>query len=202
MKLFYSRGACSLAAHIALHEIGGKFDVEHVDLKSKRTASGADYTQVNAKGYVPALQFDDGEVLTENVAILTYLAEFKPELGLAPTQGARSKYRLLEWLGFISSELHKNYSPLFSPATPDPYKPVLQDKLKLRVGYVDVHLADRPYLFGDQFSVADAYLFVVLNWSKAMNIDLSAFANVQAFQRRVAQRPGTQAAMHAEGLIK
>lgn len=200
MKLFYGRGACSLAAHIVLHEIGGKFAVEQVDLKAKQTAQGADFTKINPKGYVPALQLDDGEVLTENVAVLTFLSELKPQL--APTQGAHPKARLLEWLGFISSEIHKSFSPLFSPATPADYKPLLHDKLKLRIGYVDAHLVGKQYLFGDHFTVADAYLFVVLNWSKSMNVDLSAFANVRAFQERVAQRPSTQAAMRTEGLLK
>jgi glutathione S-transferase len=202
MKLFYARGACSLAAHIVLHEIGAKFEIEQVDLKSKQTGSGADYKQINPKGYVPALQLDDGEVLTENVAILSYIAELKPAAGLAPTQGAHAKYRLLEWLGFVSSEVHKNYSPLFSPLTPEAYKVIAHDRLKLRIGYVDGHLAGRQYLFGDRFSVADAYLFVVLNWSKAMNVDLSAFANVRAFQERVTTRPAVQAAMRTEGLAK
>jgi len=202
MKLFYSRGACSLAAHILLHEIGGKFDVEHVDLKAKQTASGADYTKINPKGYVPALQLDNGEVLTENVAILTFLSELNPRAGLAPAGGAESKYRLLEWLGFISSEIHKTYSPLFAATTPDAYKAILHEKLKLRIGYVEAHLANRQYLFGDQFSAADAYLFTVLNWSPGRNVDLSAFPNVQAFQQRIAQRPGVQAAMRTEGLLK
>jgi glutathione S-transferase len=202
MKLFYSRGACSMAAHIVLHEIGAKFEVEQVDLKSKQTGSGADYKQINPKGYVPALQLDDGELLTENVAILTYLAELKPEAGLAPTQGAHAKYRLLEWLGFVSSEVHKNYSPLFSPLTPEAYKPILHERLKLRIGYLDAHLAGRQYLFGHQFSVADAYLYVVLNWSKGVNVDLSTFANVRAFQELVTNRPAVQAAMRTEGLVK
>jgi glutathione S-transferase len=200
MKLFYSRGTCSLAAHIVLHEIGGKFFVEKVDLKSKKTASGADFTMVNPKGYVPALQLDDGEVLTENVAVLTHLSELDPRV--FPMQGAHPKARLLEWLGFISSEIHKTFSPLFSPATPADYKPLLHDKLRLRVGYVDAHLAGRQYLFGDQFTVADAYLFVVLNWSKSLQVDLSSFTNVRAFQERVAQRPAAQAAMRTEGLLK
>jgi glutathione S-transferase len=201
MKLFYSRGACSLAAHIVLHEIAAKFEVEQVDLKAKKTASGADFTKINAKGYVPTLQLDDGEVLTENVAILTFLSETQRS-HLAPAGGAQARYRLLEWLGFISSEIHKTYSPLFSPATPDAYKPILYDKLRLRIGYVDAHLAGRQYLFGDQFSAADAYLFVVLNWSEGRSVDLSPFKNVQAFQQRVAQRPAVQAAMRTEGLLK
>jgi glutathione S-transferase len=201
VKLFYSRGACSLAAHIVLHEMGGKFAVEHVDLKSKQTAAGADFKKINPKGYVPTLELDDGEVLTENVAILTYLSEVK-HAAPAPGSGTMAKYRLLEWLAYISSEIHKTFSPLFSPATPDAYKAILHDKLKLRIGYVDAHLAGRHYLFGDQFSVADAYLFVVLTWSKAMSVDLSAFANVQGFQQRVAQRPAVQAAMRTEGLLK
>jgi glutathione S-transferase len=202
MKLFYGRGTCSLASHIVLHEIGGKFEVEQVDLKAKQTAGGADYTKINPKGYVPALQLDNGEVLTENVAILTFLSEVNPQAGLAPTGGSESKYRLLEWLGYISSEIHKTYSPLFAPTTPDAYKATLQDKLKLRIGYVDAHLANRQYLFGDRFSAADAYLFVVLSWSPSRNVDLSSFANVQAFQQRMSQRPAVQAAMRTEGLLK
>lgn len=202
MKLFYGRGACSLAAHIVLHEIGGKFEVEQVDLKTKQTAGGADYTKINPKGYVPALQLDNGEVLTENVAVLTYLSEVNPQTKLAPSGEPQARYRLLEWLGFISSEIHKSFSPLFSPTTPDAYKATLHEKIKLRIGYVDAHLASRQYLFGDRFSVADAYLFVILNWSPGRNVDLSSFANVQAFQQRMSQRAAVQSAMRTEGLLK
>jgi glutathione S-transferase len=171
-------------------------------LKAKQTASGSDYTKINPKGYVPALQLDNGEVLTENVAVLTFLSEVNPQADLAPSADALSKYRLLEWLGFISSEIHKTFSPLFAPTTPDAYKTTLHDKLKLRIGYVDARLANQQYLMGDRFSAADAYLFVVLSWSPGRHVDLSAFKNVQAFQQRVAQRPAVQAAMRTEGLLK
>jgi glutathione S-transferase len=198
MKLFYSRGTCSHAAHIALREAGLSFELEKVDLKTKQTDKGLDYLQVNPNGYVPTLELDDGQRLTEAVAILQYVADRKPELQLAPVAGSMERYKLIECLSFLSSELHKNYSPLFSPATPEEYKFALRQKLSIRLAYVNTKLADRPYLMGSSFTVADAYLFVILNWSKAMAVDLSSFANLTAFRERVAQRPAVQAARKAE----
>jgi glutathione S-transferase len=202
MKLFYSRGTCSLAAHIVLHEAALQADLQKVDIKAKLLEGGGDFTQVNPKGYVPVLQLDNGEFLTENGVILQYLADLKPQSGLAPAAGTLARYRLMEWLSFISSELHKGYSPLFAPTTPQDYKAIVKDKLAQRLGYVDQKLSGKQYLMGDTFTVADAYLFVVVNWSRAMHVDLTAFPNLQAFQQRVVHRPAVQAAMKVEGLVK
>lgn len=202
MKLYYSRGACSLSAHIVLHEVGLPFEIEKVDLKAKTTESGADYLKINPKGYVPALLLDDGQVLTEVGAVLQYIADRKPAARLAPEAGTMPRYRLAEWLTFISSEVHKSFSPLFAPTTPEEYKTIMRQKLQLRLGYVNEQLAGKQYLMGDQFTVADAYLFVVVNWSRAMSVELTTFANLQQFQERVVKRPAVQAAMKAEGLVK
>ncbi|HEY4366403.1 MAG TPA: glutathione transferase GstA [Steroidobacteraceae bacterium] len=202
MKLYYSRGACSLASHIVLHEADLPAELEKVDLKTKTSHDGGDFTKVNPNGYVPVLQLDDGQFLTENDAILQYLADLKPQSGLAPAAGTLARYRLMEWLSFISSELHKGYSPLFAPTTPEEYKATVKNKLTQRLGYVDRALAGSDYLLGNTFTVADAYLFVVLSWSRATHVDLTAFANLQAFQQRVAHRPAVHAAMLAEGLVK
>jgi glutathione S-transferase len=202
MKLYYARGACSLSVHISLHEAGLKFEVERVDTKTKQLESGADFTQINPNGFVPVLALDDGELLTEASVVLQYVADLKPAAGLAPPAGTMARYRMMEWLSFTSSELHKNFSPLFAPTTPEDYKPIVRQRLAQRLGYVNTKLAGRQYLLGEQFTVADAYLFVVVNWSKAMSIDLTAFANLQQFQERVRNRPAVQTAMRAEGLLK
>jgi glutathione S-transferase len=202
MKLYYSRGACSLAVHIALYEAGLSFVIEKVDSKTKAMDSGRDFRTINPNGYVPVLALDNGELLTEAGVVLQYVADQKPDSGLAPPAGTMPRYRLMEWLTFISSELHKGYSPLFKPDTPEDYKSIVRERLAPRLGYVDGKLAGRPYLMGDQFTVADAYLFVVVNWSRAMNVDLTAFKNLQQFQERVAKRPAAQSAMRAEGLVK
>jgi len=202
MKLFYSRGTCSLAPHIVLHEAALQADLQKVDVKARMLEGGGDFTEVNPNGYVPVLQLDNGEFLTENGVILQYLADLKPQSGLAPAAGTLARYRLMEWLSFISSELHKAYSPLFAPTTPEEYKAIVKHKLAQRLGYVDQKLTGKQYLMGDTFTVADAYLFVVVNWSRAMQVDLTAFQNLQAFQQRVAHRPAVQAAMKAEGLVK
>lgn len=202
MKLYYSRGACSLAVHIALYEIAASFETEKVDSKTKLMASGGDFRTINPNGYVPVLALDNGELLTEAATVLQYVADQKPGSGLAPPAGTMPRYRLMEWLTFISSELHKGYSPLFSPNTPEEYKTTARDRLAQRLGYVDGKLAGRQYLLGDQFTIADAYLFVVVNWSRAVSVNLTAFQNLQQFQERVAKRPATQSAMRAEGLVK
>ena len=202
MKLYYGRGACSLSSHIALREAGATFDLVKVDTKTKQTDAGVDFRTINPNGYVPVLELDSGERLCENAAILQYIADQYPAANLAPAAGTMARYRMLEWLTFISSEVHKGYSPLFNPATPEDYKPITRDRLAGRLGYVDQQLAGRQYLLGDTFSVADSYLFVCVNWSGAVKVDLSAFANLQAFQTRVAARPAVQAAMQAEGLVK
>jgi len=200
MKLFFSPGACSLSPRIVLEELGLPYESERVDLKAKKTASGADYAALNPKGYVPALQLDSGELLTEGPAIVQYLADQVPAKGLAPANGTLARYQLQSWLTFIGTELHKNFSPFFNPAASEDWKAGARANLERRLGYVNEQLASRPYLMGDAFSAADAYLFVVLNWTRMLKIDLAPWPNVAAFLARVGQRPAVQAALKAEGL--
>lgn len=202
MKLYYAPGACSLAPHIAAREAGLALDIEKVDLRAGKTASGEDFAQINPNGYVPAIRLDGGEVLTEAAAILQYIADQAPAAQLAPPHGSMQRYRLIEWLTFISSEIHKGFSPLFKPATPEAMKPVVIEGLEKRFAYLDAHLATRPYLLGENFTVADAYLFTVMNWTNFHNIDIGGYKNLSAFQARVAGRPKVREAMQAEGLIK
>ncbi len=202
MKLYYSRGACSLAPHIALYETGLPFTVARTDTKTKLLEDGTDFRTINPNGYVPVLELDSGERLTEAGVILQYIADQKPAAGLIPAFGTLPRYRVLEWLTFISSEVHKGFSPLFRPTTPEDYKPIVKEQLAQRLGYVNEQLAGKQFLLGDQFTLADIYLFVVLNWSRAVSVDLSGFSNIQKFQERVAQRPAVQSALKAEGLIK
>jgi glutathione S-transferase len=202
MKLYYSPGACSLSPHIVLHETGLPHEVVLASTKTHKLVDGTDYYTINPKGYVPLLELDDGQRLSEGPAIVQYLADQAPESGLAPAAGTFPRYRLIEWLNFISTELHKSYSPLFNPAIPEEAKAVYRDKIVGRYKYIDEQLEGRNYVMGDQFTVADAYLFTVTNWASRVGVDLSGFARVQAFQARVANRPAVQAAMKAEGLIK
>jgi glutathione S-transferase len=201
MKLFYMPGACSLAPHIALREAGMPFDLETVD-RSKKTGSGEDYFAINPKGAVPAVKLDDGQVLTEAAVIQQYIADKVPAKRLAPAAGTPERYRLQEWLNYIASELHKGIGQLFNPAMPDDYKDAVKKGLAAKqFAYLEKKLAGRDYLMGD-FTIADGYLFTVLNWTNFHKIDLSAFPNVVAFMTRVAARPAVQAAMNAEGLLK
>ena len=202
MKLYYARGACSLSVHIALYEAGLTFEVERVDTKTRQLASGGDFTKINPNGFVPVLVLDSGEQLTEAVVVLQYVADLRPDAALAPPAGTMARYRLMEWLSFTSSELHKSFSPLFAPTTPEDYKPIVRQRLAQRLAYTNDKLAGRQFLLGDQYTVADMYLFVVVNWSRPMNIDLTPYANLQQFQQRVAERPAVQSAMGAEGLLK
>jgi glutathione S-transferase len=202
MKLYYAPGACSLSPHIVASELGLALELEKVDTKTKKTASGGDFLAVNPKGYVPALRMDNGEVLTEGPAIVQYLADRKPESGLAPANGSIERYRVQEMLGYINSEIHKTYSPLFNDKTTAEARQERMEYLNKRYAVIEKQLAGRDYLFGDRFTVADAYLFTVTNWAHYVKLDLSAFPNLQAFQKRVAARPAVQAAMKAEGLIK
>ena len=202
MKLYYAPGACSLSPHIVARELGIDIDLEKIDNKTKRTASGADYLTINPKGYVPAIELDDGQVLTEGPAIVQYLADQKPEAGLVPPAGTMERYRMQEMLGYINSELHKTYSPLFNDATPQETRNERLAHLKKRYALLDQRLANQPYLFGDRLTVADAYLFVVTTWANFVKLDLSGFPNVLAFQKRVAARPAVKAAMKAEGLVQ
>jgi glutathione S-transferase len=202
MKLYYSPGACSLSPHIVAREADLPLTLVRVDTKSKKTANGDDYWAINGKGYVPTLELDDGSRLTEGPAIVQYLADRVPQKQLAPAQGTMERYRLQEWLNFITSEIHKQFSPLFDPSTPDEVKAKLRDKLAGRFDWIVKQLSDRPYVMGSTFSVADAYLFTVLNWSKWTGIDLARWPVLQEYLARVAARPEVQAAMKEEGLIK
>jgi len=202
MKLYFSPGACSLSPHIVVRELGIPLQLEKVDLKAGKTASGRDFLQINPKGYVPALELDSGDVLTEGPAIVQYLADQKPEAGLAPANGTLARAHLQEMLNYISTELHKTYSPLFNPATSAETREERKEYLRKRFAYVDTVLAKRRFLLGDQFSVADAYLFTVTSWARHVDLDLSGYKALTDFQQRVAARPAVQAAMVEEGLMK
>ncbi len=202
MKLFYAPGACSVSPHIALCEAGIPHQIEKVDLKAKKTESGADYLAINPKGYIPALQLDNGEMIVEGAVIVQYIADQKPESGLAPKAGTMERYRLQEWLTFISSELHKTFSPLFNAAMPEDGKKIFRDRLALRFGYVDKQLAGKNYLMGSNFSVADGYLYNMVRWARRVELDLSACPNVTAFEARMEARPKVIEALKAEGLMK
>ncbi|HZA28468.1 MAG TPA: glutathione transferase GstA, partial [Gammaproteobacteria bacterium] len=200
MKLYFSPGACSMAPHIVLRESGYTFDLEKVDLAKKQTASGEDYTQINPKGYVPALRLDNGEVLTEVAVTLQYLADQKPESGLAPKPATMERYRLMEWLNFVSSEIHKQFSPLFNPKITQEWKENQLDLLSRRFDYLTEKLKGKPYLMGEQFTVADAYLFTVLNWSHLFKVDLGKWPRLQDYIASVAARSAVKEAMSAEEL--
>jgi glutathione S-transferase len=202
MKLYYSPGACSLSPHIVSREAGVEIELEKIDNRAKKTASGADFWQVNPKGQVPTLQLDDGDILTEGPAIVQYIADRAPDSKLMPPAGSTERYHVLEWLNFVTSELHKSFTPLFKPNTPDAYKAISKENLAGRFNYVDQRLAGRDYLMGSQFTVADAYLFTVLRWSTIQHIDLSRWPNITAFMGRVAARPKVKEALEAEGLLK
>jgi glutathione S-transferase len=202
MKLYYMPGACSLAPHIAFREAGLPIDLDKVDGATKKTASGDDYTAINPKGSVPAVKLDDGQVLTEAAAIQQYIADRSPTKKLAPPAGTPERYRLQEWLNYVASEVHKGIGQLFNKAMPDDYRETVKKGLATRqFPYIEKALAGREYLM-DHFTVADGYLFTVLNWTKFHNIDLSAYPNISAFMKRVAARPAVQEAMKAEGLLK
>jgi glutathione S-transferase len=200
MKLYYSPVACSLSPHIVLHEAGLTFDTEKVDLRAKKTASGADFNGINSKGQVPTLQLDNGETLTEGPAIVQYIADLVPHKKLAPAAGTFERYRLQEWLNYISSEIHKGFTPLFVPTTADEWKPSLINALIARFGFVASQLEGRDYLLGDTFTVADAYLFTTMNWCKFMSIDLGQWPVLKAYHERIAARPAVQKALQAEGI--
>ncbi len=203
MKLYYSPGACSLAPHIVAREAGIPVDLTKVDLKTKTLADGgASYTAINAKGYVPALGLDDGSMLTEGPAIMQYLADQKPDAGLAPKIGSMERLRLQEWLNFISTELHKAMGTFFNPKAPQEWKTAVTERLGVRLDYLAKELGGKQYLMGDKFSVADAYLFTVMNWAPMVRFDLSRWLAIGEYQKRVAQRPKVQEALKAEGLLK
>jgi len=201
LKLYYLTGACSLASGISLLEAGLKFEWVKVDRHSRRTADGLDFNEINPKGYVPALRLDDGEVLTENVAVLQYIADRNPAAKLAPPAGTMERYRLVEWLAFISSEVHKNFSPLFRDLSED-VKQFARSNLTNRLNYLERTLGNRTFLMGEQFTVADAYLYVVLSWSAHVKLDLAQWPQLKRYVDRVGARPHVNEALKAEGLIK
>ena len=200
--LYYSPGACSLSPHIALQEAGLAYTPVLASTKSHKLQDGTDYYTINALGYVPVLELDNGERLREGPAIVQYIAYQVPDKQLAPANGTLARYRLQEWLTFIGTELHKGFSPLFNPATPEEYKPMVRERLLQRLQWVDSQLAGKQYLMGDQFTVADGYLFTVTNWTQPTKLDISGLANLAAYRERVGARPAVQAAMKAEGLLK
>ena len=202
MKLYYSPGACSLSPHIVLREAGLAFEPVLAPTKTHKLPDGSDYYAINPLGYVPMLELDDGTRLREGPAIVQYIADQAPTKNLAPANGTLPRYRLQEWLTFIGTEIHKTFSPLFNPAIPEEAKQVFRDKLAQRFEFVDGQLEGRDYLMGEHFSVADAYLFTVSNWTKPMNIDLSQRKNLLAWRERVGARPAVQEAMKVEGLLK
>jgi glutathione S-transferase len=202
MKLYYSPGSCALASHIVLEEAGLKFELARVNLKDKRTADGVDYNTINPKGYVPSLQLDDGEILTENTALLPYLGSLNPQLHVMPAVGSIDNYRVSEWLGYIASELHKNFGPLFRPTTPEATVASLHEALGRRLAYIDQALNGKSFLVGENFTVADAYLYVITRWFARVNIEIAAYPNLKSFNARIEARPSVQKALRDEGLLK
>ncbi len=202
MKLYYYPGACSMAVHIALHETGIPFELDKVDLAKHQTASGEDYYQINPKGYVPALKFDDGQVLTEDAVLLQYVADQKPAAGLAPKAGTMERYRLMEWLNFISSEVHKTLGALFNPKITPEWKDHQVVLFGRRCDFLSKALGSKPFLMGDQFTIADAYLFTILGWANLFKLDMSRWPALTEYAGRIAARPAVKEAMKAEGLIK
>jgi glutathione S-transferase len=200
MKLYYAPGACSLSPHIVSREAGISLDLEQVDNREKKTKSGKDYWTINPKGQVPVLELDNGERLTEGPVIVQYLADQKPASGLVPPAGSIDRYRVLEWLNFVTSELHKTYGPIFRPTTPEEFKKISKENLGKRFDWIDKQLAGKQYLMGDKFTVADAYLFTVLRWSPRIELDVGKWPNIKAYMDRVAARPKVQEALRTEGL--
>jgi len=200
VKLYYAAGACSLATRIVAAEAGISLETESVDLRQKRTASGKDFLEINVKGFVPALQLDDGQVLTEGPVVMQYLADLRPDTGLAPAYGTLARYRLQEVLGFLNSEVHKTYGPLFYPTTPEDVRAERKRTLHNKYAILEARLSRRPWLIGEQFTIADAYMFTLTSWAAPLGVDLSSFEGVQTFQQRAAARPKVQESLHAEGL--
>ncbi len=201
MKLYYAPGACSQAPHIVLREAGLPIELANVRFPDKVTDDGEKLTDVNPKGAVPTLRLDDGEVLTENAVILQYLADQAPAAGLIPA-GGLERYRLLEWVNFVATELHKGFGPLWNPATPAEFKQATREQLGKKFDYLQDALRDRPYIAGERFTIVDAYAFVVQNWTAMHDIDLSRWPGLTAFVARVAQRPAVRAVLEAEGLLR
>ncbi|MEP6558829.1 MAG: glutathione transferase GstA [Burkholderiales bacterium] len=201
MKLYYSPGACSLSPHIALEEAGLKYEAIAAPTKTHKLPDGSDYYKINPLGYVPLLVLDDGTKLTEGPAIVQYIADQVPDKKLAPANGTMERYQLQSKLNFVGTELHKSFSPLFNAATPDDMKKAAREKVLGRLKWIDGELAGKQYLMGDQFTVADAYLFTVSNWCSRVDVDISSLSNLAAFRDRVSKRPAVQKAMKDEGLL-
>jgi len=200
VKLYFKPGACSLSPHIVLRELGLPFELERVDTKAQKTASGANFTAINPKKYVPTLQLDDGQVLTEGAAIVQYLADRKPDAMLAPPWGSMDRYHLQEWLNYVASELHKSFSPLFR--APEEQRPALREAFAPKFDFLAAQLGKNQFLMGERFTVADAYLFTVLNWTGRVGIDLGRWPALQSYVQRVSARPAVRAALEAEGLLQ
>jgi glutathione S-transferase len=202
MKLYYFPAACSQASNIALREAGLKFELVKVDRHTKKAADGLDFNAVNPKGYVPALQLDDGQVLTENVAVLQYIADRNPAARLAPAAGTMERYRLMEWLSFINSEVHKTFAPLFRADAPEETKQYARKNLTERLDYLERALGKREFLLGDGFTVADAYLFTVLSWGRHVKLDIGRWPQLERYAARIGARPHVIEALKTEGLVK
>lgn len=200
MKLFYKPGACSLASHIVLREAGKEFELARVDLAKKCLDNGDDFLAINPKGQIPALSIDSNTLLTEGVAIMQYVADSAPKSDLLPPVGFLSRYKTLEWLNFVATELHKGFTPLFRPDTPEEFKPTARALLEKKLEYVDAALANQQWINGENFSIADAYLFTVLRWAVAVKLNFPQAGNLTAYMQRVASRPAVAAAMAAEGI--
>ena len=202
MKLYFTPGVCSLAPHIALREAGLEFTLEQVNPNTKRTSRDANYLDINSNGYVPALEIEPGLILTEGPAIMQYIADKMPESRLAPPAGSLERYRLMSWLNFITSEIHKGFSPLFKPNMPAEAKTLAKEQIATRLEYVERHLARQDYLLGEGFTIADAYLFVTTGWAGFVGISLEPWPAICAFRERISARPAVRAALQAEGLLK
>ena len=200
MKLFYKPGACSLASHITLRESGKDFTLDGVDLMKKRLENGDDFFAVNPKGQVPALLLDDGTLLTEGVAIMQYLADSVPDRQLLAPTSSLSRYKTIEWLNYIATELHKGFTPLFRPDTPEDFKPTVRALLEKKMQYVNDSLKENQRICGPRFSIADAYLFTVLRWAYTVKLNMAGLSNIEAYMARMAERPAVAAALKAEGL--
>jgi glutathione S-transferase len=200
VKLYYMPGACSLACNIALREAGLEFELVKVDRKTRRASDGLDYNEVNSKSCVPALSLDDGQVLTENIAVLQYIADRNPAAKLAPPAGTMERYRLMEWLSFINSEVHKQFTPLFRQETPEETKEYSRKNLAVRLGYLQRTMGSKTFLMGEQYTVADSYLYTVLSWGAHVNVDLGQWPELKRYVERIGQRPHVLEARKAEGL--
>ena len=202
MKLYYATGTCSLSPHIVLLEAGLPYTLERIDFATKKTPAGIDYFTINSKGTVPALQLDDGRLLTEGPAIVQYLADQKPDSGLAPRAGTFERYQLMEILNYITSEVHKGFSPLFNPKISADWRASAQANLEKKFDWLSGFLKDKTFLMGNAFTVADAYLFTVLSWTRPLKIDLGRWPVLNAYQQRIAPRPSVQRALKESGLLK